>query len=488
MCQTPVHDCLGEIIHLNQSFILENIMNFKEHLANLKATLEKKRAEQKEIAEKAVEQSRNMDAAESEQFETLGADIKSLQADIKRFSELVAADAETATPVSDAENREKSVTPGAVPVGVKNTEKLEKGIAFARAAKCLALGAMAQRDPMQVAKSMYHDREDIVACVNQMATKATVPAATTTDPAWAGALVSPAGVFADFVEFLRPSTIIGRFGQGNIPAYRRVPFRVPFAAQDSAGSAYWTAEGGAKGLTSLAFSQKTLEPLKVATIAVATMETLRDASADVDYLIRDGIANAVRERLDRDFIDPTKAAVPGVSPASILNGATNIASTGTNADAVRADINALIRTFAAANNRLSTGVLIMSSDAAIALASMYTLANQEFPGMTINGGTLMGIPVIVSDYVPNDATAGSVVALVQASDIYVADAGDVDISISREATLHMSDAPSTDLNGQSPVVNLWQNNMVGFRAERTINWALRRPSSAAYLTGVKWGR
>ena len=459
---------------------------FAQHIADLKATREKKTAEMKEVAQKAMDEQRNLDGGESEKFETLKAEIKSIDADIKRFSELAALDAETAKPVDDSAEREKAYTPPTVPVSVKNTEKLEKGIAFARAAKCLALGTMAQRDPVQVAKSMYSDRADIVGAVNSMVTKAVIPAATTTNPEWAGNLVQGGAIFADFLEYLRPQTIIGRFGEGNVPAYRRVPFRVPVGSQETPGAAYWTGEGKPKGLTKFDFATRSLEPLKVATIAVATMELLRDASADVDFIIRDSIANAVRARLDEDFINPEKAAVAGVSPASILNGAPNIASSGTNADAVRADILALFNLVAANNATMGDVVFIMPTGVAMALATMRTLAQQEFPDMTLTGGRVMGIPVIVSDYVPHDASAGSIVALVKARDILVADAGDVEISISREATLQMSDAPVDNLVAGESVVNLWQYNMVGFRAERTINWMRARDGAAAYLTGVKW--
>ena len=459
---------------------------FAQHIADLKATREKKTAEMKEVAQKAMDEQRNMDGGESEKFETLKAEIKSIDADIKRFSELAALDAETAKPVDDSAEREKAYTPPTVPVSVKNTEKLEKGIAFARAAKCLALGTMAQRDPVQVAKSMYSDRADIVGAVNSMVTKAVIPAATTTNPEWAGNLVQGGAIFADFLEYLRPQTIIGRFGDGNVPAYRRVPFRVPVGSQETPGAAYWTGEGKPKGLTKFDFATRSLEQLKVATIAVSTMELLRDASADVDFIIRDSIANAVRARLDEDFINPDKAAVAGVSPASILNGAPNIASSGTNADAVRADILALFNLVAANNATMGDVVFIMPTGVAMALATMRTLAQQEFPDMTLAGGRVMGIPVIVSDYVPHDASAGSIVALVKARDILVADAGDVEISISREATLQMSDAPVDNLVAGESVVNLWQYNMIGFRAERTINWMRARDGAAAYLTGVKW--
>ena len=66
------------------------------------------------------------------------------------------------------------------------------------------------------------------------------------------------------------------------------------------------------------------------------------SSPAADVLIRDQLAQALAARLDVDFIDPGKAAVPGVSPASITNGLTPITASGTGtADDVRADLRSL---------------------------------------------------------------------------------------------------------------------------------------------------
>src|SRR5690606_22367589 len=123
----------------------------------------------------------------------------------------------------------------------------------------------------------------------------------------------------DFVEYLRPMTILGRFGQAGVPSLRRVPFRVPLIGQTTGGDGYWVGEGKAKPLTQWQYGQTNLEPTKVANIAVATEELLRDSSPSAEALIRDELANALRERLDIDFINPAKAAVAGISPASVLN-------------------------------------------------------------------------------------------------------------------------------------------------------------------------
>ena len=108
--------------------------------------------------------------------------------------------------------------------------------------------------------------------------------------------------------------------------------------------------------------------------------------------------------------------------------------------------------------------------------------------MTMNGGTLFGLPCIVSEYVPT-VSAGSYVALVNASDIYMGDDGGVAVDMSREASLQMADNPSNDATtgtGAS-MVSMWQTNSVAFRAERTINWAARRAGAVALLDSVNWG-
>jgi hypothetical protein len=102
--------------------------------------------------------------------------------------------------------------------------------------------------------------------------------------------------------------------------------------------------------------------------------------------------------------------------------------------------------------------------------------------MGLMGGTLMGLPVIASQYV------GSNVVLVNASDIYLGDEGGVMVDMSREASLEMLDGGFTqNAPTGASLVSMFQNNLVALRAERTINWSRRRTSAVAYLTGVAWG-
>jgi hypothetical protein len=465
-------------------------MNIAEHIAKLEATIADKQKAVRTIMELSASENRSTDEAESAEVDTLNKEIGALEGDVARWKKMYAVEAAAAKPVQQQNPPGHASGSNVSVLQLKKVPvKLEPGIAFARYARCKGLAYIDHEPARVIAKNLYPDDERLHALLTP---KAAVPAANTIDDAWAGYLVTEGGPFADFVEWLRPQTILGKFGAGGVPGLRRVPFNVPLVTQASAGSGYWVGEGKAKPLTSWSYSRTTLTPLKVANIAVTTMELLRDSRMAADALIRDELAAALRERLDIDFIDPGKAAVSNVSPASITNAATPIPSAGSDAEDVRADIRTLFGAFIAANNPPSSGVWIMSATTALALSLMQNpLGQTEFPGIGMSGGMLFGLPVIVSEYAVID-TEGALVILANASDIYLGDEGGVDVSVSTEASLEMDNAPTnasapSGAVAETTMVSLWQTNSVGFRAERAINWALRRTDSVQYIEGVTWG-
>jgi HK97 family phage major capsid protein len=229
---------------------------------------------------------------------------------------------------------------------------------------------------------------------------------------------------------------------------------------------------------------------KVANIAVLTEELVRFSNPSADMLVRQALADALRERLDIDFIDPDKAEVTNVSPASITNGVVGITASGTDADAVRADIQAIMGQFIAYNLTPTTGVWIMSATNALALSLMQNALGQPaFPGITMNGGTFAGLPVITTEYMTTVAdSSGSPIVLVNADDVFLADDGQVVIDASREASLQMDDAPTNASNPATAtsVVSMFQTNSVALRAERIINWKKRRAGAVAMIVAAAY--
>lgn len=462
----------------------------QEQIKEFKATLVAKQTKMSDIMAKSGEEGVTLAAAEQEEFDTLSAEATEVKKHLERLEIVAASEVSKATAIpaksGASEAAAQEVRQPGLAAQVKAAKPTIPGIQMAQVARCLGLAKGNHFEAFEIAKARYANDDAVIGIL-----KTAVAAGTTTNSTWALPLVPTEGaVFADFVEYLRPQTILGRFGQGGVPSLRNVPFRTRLVGQTTGGTGYWVGEGKPKPVTKFDFSNTSLLPLKVANIAVATDELLRDSSPSADMLIRDSLVEALRALLDVTFIDPSVAAVSTVSPASVTNGVSAIASTGNTADDVRCDIKALMDTFIAANNAPTNGVWIMSTGIALALSLMLNpLGQPEFPGISMRGGFLFGLPVIVSEYVPT-TTDGSIVVLANASDIYIGDEGGFALDVSREASLQMLDNPTNDVTGSTTattMVSMFQTNSVAFRAERTINWAKRRASAVAVLNGVFWG-
>lgn len=460
---------------------------FAEQVAALKETRAEKEKEMRGVAQKSVDEGRSMDAAEAEQFDTLDSEIKRLDGDIARLSKLAEMDKATAKPVDATEKANQPAQGGAhrVPVQVKNTQKLEPGIAFARLARVKALahtGNAGTRDEVQIAQNLYPGDEQLVKALH--AQRAAVAAANTGSATWAGNLINEGGVaFADFVEYLRPRTLYGQISG----RFRSIPFDVPVLLQNSGGTAAWTKEGAAKPVTSWGYNRTKIGPLKVTAIAAATNEMLDRASAAADTLIRDELARAVGETIDGTLISAS-AAVSDESPAGLLNGtnATSLDGDGT-IFGVRCDIATIMKTMVANNLSVAGAFWVMPETTAVDLAlATNEVGGPAFPGMTPTGGTLAGLPAFTSQYVPVDSN-GATVALIRGDEIYLGDEEGIIVKASDQASILMADNPTMDSTTPtaSQLVSMWQTNSTAFLVERFLNWQKRR-AQALVWANVNW--
>ena len=159
--------------------------------------------------------------------------------------------------------------------------------------------------------------------------------------------------------------------------------------------------------------------------------------------------------------------------------ATDEARAAADADALRADMKAVFGQFITANRNVNGCSWVMDGSTALAISLMTnSLGQSEFPGIGMNGGTLGGLPVVVSEYV----TAGDIY-LVDADNIYWATDGGIELSMSDQASIEMNDSP----DGTGSLVSLWQNNLSAFRVEQRLNWMPRRANSVARITGAAYG-
>lgn len=461
-------------------------MNIGEQIAALETLRAAKAARLEEIQTKAASENRTKDAGEREEFTSVKDELKAIDeelADLRDLEKTLAVKAKPIDPAiikspQDGAAARLGATPG---VQVVLEAKAEPGVRFARLAKVRAVSRLEGQSMLAVAEEMYGRDSETAAIV-----KAAVAAGTTLSGNWAANLVgAETSAFADFAAYLRPATIVGKFGTNGIPSLRRVPFREALISQTAGGSGYWVGEGKPKPVTSFGFGRTSLTPLKVANICVLTEENIRSSSPSSELIVRDALRDALVQTQDLSFIDPTNSGTSDVKPASITNGAGSVTSTGTDADAIRLDVRAAFQKFIDADNAPEDGVWIMSTTNALALSMMVNpLGQKEFPGITMMGGTFEGLPVIATRH------AGTNVVLVNASDIYLADDGEVAVDMSREASIEMLDGSlqqdGTAGTGAS-LVSMFQTNSVALRGERTINWKRRRTSAVAYIKSANWG-
>jgi HK97 family phage major capsid protein len=381
-----------------------------------------------------------------------------------RLRALDKINAAAAVPVRATDAAGASAARAGVPV-IQVKANVPDGTGFARFCQAMA----ACKGNLMMAENYARRWEDSTPEVG-LVFKAAVAAGTTTDATWAGPLAPLRPLSNEFMALLRPATLLGR-----IPSLRNVPFNVSVPIQTGGGTYKWVGQGAPKPVGSLAFNTLTLGITKCAGIIVITDELARNSSPAAEDVIRRDMIAGISAFLDVEFTDPAKAPVAGVSPGSITNGVTPITSTGTTPANGRTDLVALVNAMTAAGITTAGASFIMSETNAAALGfSLNSLGQRLFPELNAGGGSALGIPVIASQ------AAGTNVILLSAPNILFADDGGVTIDVSTEASLQMDSAPMTPPDATVVMTSLWQNNEVGLRAERYVNWKRGRTAAVQY--------
>lgn len=453
-----------------------------EQIRDYEHTRAAKDAERTAIQNKVSDEGRAKDPAERESFDTLKGEIAAIDAELVDLREMEVANKLAAKPV-DASDAKKATDSRAGLVIVSRVDK-RPGIGFAKMAMCVAAAKGNLMQACEIAKQAYPHETEIHKYLN------TAVAAGTTGNAQAP-LLQYTDFLQDFVEYLRPLTIIGKFGMGNIPSLRKIPFNVRVATQTAGGSGYWVGQGKPTPLSKGTYGTITNDFMKVGSIQVLTKEEVRFANPSSEAKVRDDLAAGLVATTDLAFVDPANAGTANVKPASITNGVVGSAVSGTDADAVRVDLKTLIGSMISAGIQPNSVVLIMSQAIALSLTLMRNaLGGREFPDMTINGGLLDGFPVIASEHLTavGSPSTGTLIA-VNASDVYLSDDGNVEVEASDQASLEMLDQTllqdGTTGTGAS-TVSLWQSGLLGLKAEREITWKMRRAAAVAYCSPVAY--
>lgn len=460
-----------------------------EQIAALEAKRAASSARREAIQSKAIEEGRTKDEAEKQEFAELTAEIGQIDDELKDLRVMEAQAVKSASPVSKAVQTDPAAASAArggveVPNGVITVKpNVDKGIAFTRYVKAMVRNNFNARLALMEVEENKTWREQTPQVIEALRQKANVAANAAGSSGGGSNLVYNQNLAGEFIDLVRPQTILGR-----LQGFRRVPFNIRVGSQSSGSTAYWVGEGKPVPVSRLGTSEVTLGMAKAAGLVVITKELMMSSEPSAEALVRDDLVKTNVKFIDEQFIQPDYAASANVSPASITNGVTPTAATGTALTNVKQDVNTLIKAFITNQVPVTGLAWVMHPNLALAFTLMQNAVGQnEFPQMTLTGGTFYGLPAVASESATQAGSPvtgeGQLLVLVNTNEILLADDGQVDVEASTEASIQMLDNPTNDVTTPTPttMVSMFQTDSIALRAVRHINWAKRRSNVVQYI-------
>jgi HK97 family phage major capsid protein len=346
-------------------------------------------------------------------------------------------------------------------VATRPVSILPAGTAVSRFITAKALGRGDLWTELQIAEK-WLDVPQVRATL-ELRTKSAVASGSTTDSTWAAPL-SAYGIAAEAITIMRGLSIFGAL-QGQM---QLTPLHTRVAIETGAGIVGgWVAAGAAIPVQATAFATIIEEHFKYGVIVPLSEELVAVSSPSAEATVRRTVLGGLAAAIDNELLLPTVAVSAGVNPASILNGSTEITTTGTTAAQIAADLAAML----AAVTTPGPLVWIMKPK------TMYRIAlvlGSQAAGLP---ATLFGIPVIASSNSPAQ------IALLDPSQILYSDTGQFDLDVSDQALLQLDDAPANPTVAGTVMTSVYQRNLVAIRALRWLAWLNPSPTTnAAFMT------
>ncbi len=299
--------------------------------------------------------------------------------------------------------------------------------------------------------------------------KGAVEIGTTTSTGWASELVPYAALTGDWVRSVSATTLLGQL------ATFRVPFDARVIVDGSTPAGGWVAEGQPIPMTRSSLTATPALPLKKVAAMIGVNDELLTSmhSANLSALGESASRN-LRFNLDKLLVDPTITATTA-RPASLTNGIVATTSTGATALLVMADLRTMLQALLTDGSPDFSRVSIaMGPTTAMYLSSLLTTSGQfAFPALGLTGGSIWGIPTLVSK------AAAGLIAVVDGSRILVADDGFMTVDVSSQAALQFSDAPSA---GAASSISLFQTSTTVLRLVRYVNYQRATAGCVAWMT------
>jgi HK97 family phage major capsid protein len=285
-----------------------------------------------------------------------------------------------------------------------------------------------------------------------------------------------------FSGFLEPSVAQDYFAQvEKVSIVQQLAQKIPLGPSgvriphwNGNVTAKWTAEGGKKPITKGDFNKQDVVPYKIATIFVASAETVRANPLNYLNVMRVKVAEAIALAFDN-------AVLNGVDSPFGASIADTTKSTGIGDNAFTGLNNGL--SLLLADGKKWTGTLfddvaepilngsVDANDRPLFIDATYQDINAPF-----RVGRVLGRPTYLSDHVKKDTTVGY---MGDWNQLVWGQIGGLSYDVTDQATLDLSVAQDG-----SGITSLWQNNLVAVRVEAEYAALVNDPEAFVKLTSA----
>lgn len=461
----------------------------RDQIADFEAKRVADVARMTDLMAKAEAEGRSLNAQEAEQYDNIDAEVKATDAHLVRLKAHEKLVASTATPAAGADPGEGAAAriPGAQRASSTITHarsNLAPGVRMARFAQALIRG---KGNPQQALAIIENEPAWKSTPEIAMVMKAAIAAGDTTTAGWASELVYAENLANEFIEFLRPMTILGK-----IPSFRRVPFNIRVGGMSTGLTGYWVGQGQPIPASKAGTTSVSLAIAKAAGLCAIDNELARLSTPSAELMVRDDLAAAIVQLLDDSFINPNNGGVTNVSPASVTYGVTPVTPTGATYAAMRLDIQTMMETVLDANLDVTGSVWIMSGTLALKLSMMVNALDQKVnPDLSPQGGRFLGYDAVVSQaaQIAGSPQYNDILIWLHPREVFLADDGQVAIEASKEAAIQLLDNPTNaSVGGTTPttMISMFQTESMAIKAVRYINWVKRRSIAAQWIQAAAY--
>lgn len=293
--------------------------------------------------------------------------------------------------------------------------------------------------------------------------KSAIAGGSTTDATWGGPLEAIRSLSSEWFATLRTVSALDAL----LPDMQRVPPNQNYGITTATGTGHVVSEAAWKPLTKMAFAAGSLGPQKAMALVAVSQDLVNFGAASGYTLIENELRGAVAAASDVTVV------------TALLAGLTPLESTGN----ARTDISAALA--AVPLKQTSKPFVLTSPDVVKQLAMLGSSDGPPaFPDVSVpNGGSISGMPLLGLDALADFGDDGTLLLVVDANQI-AGDAGALDLTVSNQATLQMSDAPA---NAASNLVSMFQTDSVAIMGERWFWLQKVRQNAVAAIKGVGYG-